>query len=181
MHGPNGFLRQFAGKVTTAGPEVSARHDGKGGAVRLVLTNDGHSTVTLTIKDEYGKHKPATYRLRPGAHVVHSARTERTHGWYDLTVTADHDGTLCAAWPPTWRAATRAPATRPSPPADPARPFRPRPGTTGPRPTSLHEPFPQGGDVPVRLCAAVTRRSIRSRAMRTRRSRSGASRTGRRH
>ncbi|MGW1707820.1 phosphocholine-specific phospholipase C [Streptomyces sp. NPDC002206] len=94
VHGPNGFLRQFAGKVTAAGPEVGARHDSKDEAVRLVLANDGHSTVTLTIKDEYGKHKPATYRLRPGAHVVHSARTERTHGWYDLTVTADHDGTF---------------------------------------------------------------------------------------
>ncbi|MGW3658705.1 phospholipase domain-containing protein [Streptomyces sp. NPDC005151] len=88
------FLRRLAGRVTAAGPEVSARHDGNGGAVRLVLTNDGHSTITLTVEDEYGRHKPATYRLRPGAHVVHAAETERTHGWYDLTVTSDHDGTF---------------------------------------------------------------------------------------
>ncbi|MFJ8726424.1 phosphocholine-specific phospholipase C [Streptomyces sp. NPDC093269] len=94
VHGPNGFLRQFAGQVASAGPEVSARHHGKDGAVSLVLSNDGHSTVTLTIKDKYGKHKPVSYRLRPGAHVVHAAKTERTHGWYDLLVTADHDATF---------------------------------------------------------------------------------------
>ena len=35
VHGPNGFLRQFVGKVTAAGPEVSARHDGNGGYKEL--------------------------------------------------------------------------------------------------------------------------------------------------
>ncbi|MGW1047402.1 phospholipase domain-containing protein, partial [Streptomyces sp. NPDC002547] len=94
VHGPNGFLRQFEGRVATAGPEVSTRHHGKEGTVRLTLTNDGNSTVTLTITDKYGKHKPVSYRLRPGAHVVHAAETERTHGWYDLLVTADHDATF---------------------------------------------------------------------------------------
>ncbi|MFG2305628.1 phosphocholine-specific phospholipase C [Actinacidiphila glaucinigra] len=92
VHGPNGFLRRFAGRAAAAGAEVSARHDGRSGDVRLVLTNHGHETVTLTVRDGYGEHKAASHRLRPGAHVVHVAGTERTHGWYDLTVTAGHDG-----------------------------------------------------------------------------------------
>ncbi|MET9877779.1 phosphocholine-specific phospholipase C [Actinacidiphila glaucinigra] len=92
VHGPNGFLRRFAGRGAAAGAEVSARHEGRSGAVRLVLTNNGHSTVTLTVRDGYGEHKAASHRLRPGAHVVHVAGTERTHGWYDLTVTDGHDG-----------------------------------------------------------------------------------------
>ncbi|MEU6345279.1 phosphocholine-specific phospholipase C [Streptomyces sp. NPDC046977] len=91
VHGPNGFLRRFAGGVTGAGPEVSARHDGGLGIVRLVLTNDGPATVEFTVADGYGKEKTATYKLRPGARVVHSAETKRSQGWYDLTVTADHD------------------------------------------------------------------------------------------
>lgn len=94
VHGPNGFLRRFAGRAAAAGAEVSARHDGRSGAVRLVLTNQGHSTVTLTVKDGYGEHKPASHRLRPGARVVHVAETHRSHGWYDLSVTSDHDGTF---------------------------------------------------------------------------------------
>ncbi|MFF3564863.1 phosphocholine-specific phospholipase C [Streptomyces sp. NPDC002574] len=91
VHGPNGFLRRFGGRVTGAGPEVSARHDGDLGIARLVLTNDGATTVEFTVADGYGKERTATYKLRPGARVVHSAETERSKGWYDLTVTADHD------------------------------------------------------------------------------------------
>jgi phospholipase C len=88
-HGPNGFLRQLKGH--TSGPEVSARHEGDKQRVRLVLTNDGPATVRLTITDGYGKESPATYRLRPGARVVHTAHTAGSHGWYDLSVTSDHD------------------------------------------------------------------------------------------
>jgi phospholipase C len=69
-HGPNGFLRQFKGSVGSTGPEVSARHDGSSGQVQLVLTNEGTATVRLTVTDAYGKERPATHVLRPGARVV---------------------------------------------------------------------------------------------------------------
>jgi phospholipase C len=88
VHGPGGFLRRFAG-AGTAGPEVTARHDGKGERVRLVLTNAGTATVRLTIKDAYGR--PAGYRLRPGVSATHTVPVRRGHGWYDLSVTSDHD------------------------------------------------------------------------------------------
>ncbi|WP_043488043.1 MULTISPECIES: phosphocholine-specific phospholipase C [Streptomyces] len=93
VHGPGGFLRRFTGRTADGlrGPEVSARHDRKAGQVRLTLTNEGESTVTLTVTDAYSKAKPATYRLRPGAHTVHTADLRRSHQWYDLSVASDHD------------------------------------------------------------------------------------------
>ncbi|HEY0541039.1 MAG TPA: phospholipase C, phosphocholine-specific [Actinoallomurus sp.] len=90
VHGPNGFLRRIAGDGT-AGPEVTARHDGKGEQVRLVLTNGSTEPVRLTVKDAYGDAHTAIYRLRPGANATHSVRPRRSGGWYDLSVTSDHD------------------------------------------------------------------------------------------
>jgi phospholipase C len=91
VHGPNGFLRRFEGRAGKAGPEVTARHDGDAGKVRLDLTNGGGTTVRLTVKDAYDGGHPATYRLRPGASATHSVRPREGHGWYDLSVTSDQD------------------------------------------------------------------------------------------
>lgn len=91
VHGPAGFQRHFTGHATGKGPEVSARHDRSTGEVELTLVNQGDTTVRLTVTDGYHKEKPASYRLRPGARVVHTARTGRSHEWYDLSVVSDHD------------------------------------------------------------------------------------------
>ncbi|MFF2812614.1 phosphocholine-specific phospholipase C [Streptomyces sp. NPDC058000] len=94
VHGPNGFTRQFKGKAGAAGPEVSARNDGASGQLRLLLSNDGHTAVRLTVTDAYGNQQPATYRVQPGAKVVHTADPGRSHGWYDLSVACDQDTTF---------------------------------------------------------------------------------------
>jgi phospholipase C len=91
VHGPNGFLRRLRGPGT-AGPEVSARHDGAGERVRLVLTNGGNTIVRLTVEDAGGH--ASEYRIRPGGSATHDARTRVSHGWYDLTVTSDQDRTF---------------------------------------------------------------------------------------
>ncbi|GLY87236.1 phosphocholine-specific phospholipase C [Actinoallomurus iriomotensis] len=91
VHGPNGFLRRLRGPGT-AGPEVSARHDGTGERVRLVLTNSGNTIVRLTVEDAGGH--ASEYRIRPGGSATHDARTRVSHGWYDLTVTSDQDRTF---------------------------------------------------------------------------------------
>jgi phospholipase C len=91
VFGPNGFLRRFKGR--TAGPEVTARHDGDRGDLRLDLTNSGHSDCRLTITDAYGG-RSATYTVRPGRHVVHSADLRHNHSWYDLSVVSDTDSTF---------------------------------------------------------------------------------------
>jgi phospholipase C len=92
VHGPGGFLRRFTGQGGGAGPEATGRHYGDD--VRLVLTNEGGTTVRLTVEDAYGNDRPATYSLRPGARAVHTAHPQRSHGWYDLSVVSDHDGTF---------------------------------------------------------------------------------------
>jgi phospholipase C len=94
VHGPNGFLRKFKGGTGSTGPEVSARHDGETGQVRLVLANDGATPVRLTIVDAYGKEHPATYQLRPSARIVHTAHPRHSHGWYDLSVVSDQDSSF---------------------------------------------------------------------------------------
>ena len=93
-YGPNGFLRRFAGSVAAAGPEVTARHDGDHGHVRLDLVNNGTTTVHLTVKDAYGTVKPTTVTLRHGATREHTFVVGATHGWYDLTVTSAEDGSF---------------------------------------------------------------------------------------
>jgi len=112
-HGPNGFLRRFAGQGGRTGPEVSARDDGKGERLRLVLTNGGTSAVRLTVEDAYDHGRPASYRLRPGASATHSVRTRGSHGWYDVSVTSDRDDTFLrrlAGHVETGRPSTSAPA-----------------------------------------------------------------------
>jgi phospholipase C len=87
VHGPNGFLRSFAG-TTTSGLQVGAHsHATKHGRVlELVLTNDGTKAVVFALKAvDFGtKHEKIT--VRPG----HSERIEwpSEHGWYDVSVTS---------------------------------------------------------------------------------------------
>ena len=92
VFGPNGFLRQFTGSA--AGAEVSARHDGTSGEIRLVLTNAGSAAVRLTVTDAYHSRPSRTYALRPGARVADTVPSHGSNGWYDVSVVADSDGTF---------------------------------------------------------------------------------------
>ncbi|TNC26908.1 phosphocholine-specific phospholipase C [Amycolatopsis alkalitolerans] len=87
VHGPNGYLRRFAGGGT--GVEVAARPAGDSGDLMVVLTNGGEATALVAVANAtgYGSTRPVSYRLRPGARVVHTVRTAQTAGWYDLSVT----------------------------------------------------------------------------------------------
>ncbi|WP_328535838.1 phosphocholine-specific phospholipase C [Streptomyces sp. NBC_00344] len=93
VSGPNGFLRTFRGPGSTAGPEVSARHDGTGsGCVELTMTNSGSSDCHLTVTNAYGGHSE-TFTVRKGRSVVHRVDLRSTKRWYDLTVVSDRDST----------------------------------------------------------------------------------------
>jgi len=87
-HGPNGFVRQFRGGA--AGPEVSARPEGRSGNLSLVLTNNGTTSVRLTLTDAYAR-RSTTRVLRPGARVVEVVDTRRSGNWYDVSIVSDRD------------------------------------------------------------------------------------------
>ena len=65
-------------------------------ALLLDLVNGGHSTVTFTVKHNYYNDGLAqAIRLHAGETWRHAADVVATsHGWYDVTVTADSD----ASW-----------------------------------------------------------------------------------
>jgi phospholipase C len=92
VHGPNGFLRQFAGQASKPGVEVTASHDTSTGAVRLDVANHGRSTATVQIRDGYS-HELTTVRVRTGERAVYRTRPgARTGTWYDVTVAVAGDG-----------------------------------------------------------------------------------------
>ncbi|WP_037361728.1 phosphocholine-specific phospholipase C [Amycolatopsis orientalis] len=88
VHGPNGFVRQFAG-AAAPGPEASTRESD--GRLVLALVNNGTAAVTLTVADQYGHQRTATYRLAPGGRAEHVADPSANYGWYDVAITSDRD------------------------------------------------------------------------------------------
>ncbi|MBY8879364.1 phosphocholine-specific phospholipase C [Actinacidiphila acidipaludis] len=89
VHGPNGFLRSFAGSVAKNGPEVTARHEASG-RIELTLANAGHADVRLTVRNAYDGSKE-TFTVRAGRRGTHTLDLGHSGRWYDLTVTSDHD------------------------------------------------------------------------------------------
>ncbi|MFJ9038425.1 phosphocholine-specific phospholipase C [Streptomyces sp. NPDC102406] len=87
-HGPNGFLRAFKGNNKVAEPEVTARHDGTTGNLRLTLKNPTGTDVHLTVTNAYGG-QPQTYTVRAGATTQQTVDLRATKRWYDLRIVAE--------------------------------------------------------------------------------------------
>ncbi len=95
----NRFLRRFTGNATTVGAHLKvttsffANSFGDKPALLLDLVNDGHSTVTFTVKHNYYNNERAqAIRVHAGETRRHACDVVTTsHGWYDVTVTADND------------------------------------------------------------------------------------------
>ncbi len=83
VHGPNGFLREFAGLVS-AGITVAATLDGH--ALRLRLANFGPSAVRFTLTSN--DYVTRTHTVHVGAHDHVDVDWSTSDGWYDVTVTA---------------------------------------------------------------------------------------------
>ncbi|MFJ9174489.1 phosphocholine-specific phospholipase C [Streptomyces sp. NPDC102360] len=88
VHGPNGFLRAFQGDNKTAGPEVTARHDGGTGNLALTLTNPTSAAIRLTVTNAYGGDAQ-TYTVPARGTARHTVDLKGTRRWYDLTVAAE--------------------------------------------------------------------------------------------
>ncbi|MEU6841927.1 phosphocholine-specific phospholipase C [Streptomyces sp. NPDC046716] len=87
-HGPHGFLRAFKGDNKVAEPEVTARHDGGTGNLKLTLKNPGTADARITVTNAYGGWH-ATYTVRAGATVTRTVDLRASKRWYDLTVVVE--------------------------------------------------------------------------------------------
>ncbi len=141
VHGPNGFLRTFRSPGSTAGPEVTARHNGGSGNLDLTIGNAGDAEVRLTLAnaDAYGGAEQAV-TVRPGATVSRTIDLRAGKRWYDVTVTAEGDPASCVASPGTSRRARPGSATPEPSPAEEAGGATGDGGArtgTGPRPAAV--------------------------------------------
>jgi phospholipase C len=97
VHGPNGFFRHFKGGIATTAAlvDVDTVHlcnweDGDDTrSLAIALTNKGASCV-VTLADNY-TGRSERHRLQRGQRLETQIQLQQTHGWYDLTVTADTD------------------------------------------------------------------------------------------
>jgi phospholipase C len=90
-HGPNGFLRHFAGDASSnsTGVEATVTIAGSPAWPRLLVTivNQGHSPQTVTVGGEHVQVRPGT------EHPLTFDPLEDDHGWYDLAVSLpEHTG-----------------------------------------------------------------------------------------
>ncbi|HVK23965.1 MAG TPA: phospholipase C, phosphocholine-specific [Actinokineospora sp.] len=92
-HGPNGFVRRFAGNrvtATTAGnanPEVTLRYAPTEGKVYLKMVNSGSVACVITITQ--GSGTPVTYPLAANTTDERSFSIAATSHWYELTASAN--------------------------------------------------------------------------------------------
>jgi len=95
-HGPNGFLRQFRGALTSgpsqARPEIEARYDLARDAIVLRISNPGAAPCRVTVRAQtYQTAAPRHHSLAPGAVVEDAWVIKGARHWYDLAATSDHD------------------------------------------------------------------------------------------
>ncbi|HVK21523.1 MAG TPA: phospholipase C, phosphocholine-specific [Actinokineospora sp.] len=99
IHGPNGFIRRFAGNrvtATTAGkanPEVTLRYAPADNKVWLSMTNAGTAAATITVRTNNRGGGPWTYNVPAGTTAAAPVEDwfstgSGMNGWYDLTATA---------------------------------------------------------------------------------------------
>ena len=90
--GPAGFFRHFAGDGSVAhavAPDVVV-HENRdaGGALRLVIRNDGSEKIHVTVRPNAYTREPARHvSIAPGDFVEDLWEVAQSLGWYDLSVT----------------------------------------------------------------------------------------------
>ncbi|MGF6263064.1 phospholipase C [Paraburkholderia youngii] len=103
VHGPNGFLRRFAGKVVarngwnssdTARPAVVEGYDVANGNLQLRLENVGSARCQFTIVNAYDKDHVIKHSVRGGDTDNLYLDLRKAYGWYDLAITVDTDPTF---------------------------------------------------------------------------------------
>jgi phospholipase C len=93
VHGPNGFLRAFKGRLSGQGAanlDVRSNYLPSRCGVELAIQNRGSSACKLGIWDAYNARR-ITAVLRAGEKFSRPWPLERSFGWYDLTIDVDGD------------------------------------------------------------------------------------------
>jgi phospholipase C len=93
VHGPNGFLRHFAGSLSGSAVEVTVTVVGDDPALRVAVHNGGGSTATVRVMGPRpGAGRTAVYRVPAGTTVTtdHDVIGDG-QGWYDVAATVDGD------------------------------------------------------------------------------------------
>jgi phospholipase C len=90
VHGPNGFLRRFAGSGRL-GPEVEAVYRPEQSQIAITI-HGGDETARITVKPGVYRHGPARVHSMGARQVVTDIwDVGETAHWYDLIVTSDAD------------------------------------------------------------------------------------------
>jgi phospholipase C len=88
VHGPNRFLRVFAGSGKGAGVEVAVTVDGR--CLKVAISNGGAASATVKLAGHRGQ--TGTFRVGAGQTVNEEIDVvDLAEGWYDLTATVSGD------------------------------------------------------------------------------------------
>jgi phospholipase C len=92
VYGPNGFFRRFAGELTrtSADLEVSVLSELAGGAVVVLIENQGSREATVTIANQY-TGRQEHFPVAPRGRIALPVLLETTFHWYDLLITVSAD------------------------------------------------------------------------------------------
>jgi phospholipase C len=92
VHGPNGFLRRFAGSVADGRADlaVELRYDVEDIGIVLTVANRGPGRYEVTAVNAY-TGAAATITLDGGESVIMRSPLQASFGWYDVTITVDTD------------------------------------------------------------------------------------------
>jgi phospholipase C len=89
--GPNGFLREFAGRADDPRMTIEFGYAGQKNAltgdVELRVTSRAERALTLQVKDHGYKSGDHTIGIEPGGHRDVSMALRQSHNWYDFSVT----------------------------------------------------------------------------------------------
>jgi phospholipase C len=93
VYGPNGFYRRFKGAVSGrqhADLQVRTVYYGDANGITLEIANRASLTARVTIFNRYTS-RSTTLMLSPNESDSRSWYLTRFGGWYELTVTVEHD------------------------------------------------------------------------------------------
>jgi phospholipase C len=92
VHGPNGFLRSFKGRVSGDASHllIRASYDEGRVGITLSITNGGKRAAQVRVRDAY-RDERSEHMLKPGQSTSKYWPLKRVFGWYDLLLTVEGD------------------------------------------------------------------------------------------